>query len=1526
MSRRRSRTLTKAQAGSQRAPMVGTSWTADQVAAILQRTISTAGGQAARPLPRLDPMVPFGPGVPLMPAPINPLRADSGRPEPRAFEYPVTWNLPGFGDRLIPFKVLRDAADLISLFRRCIEIRKAEVATLEWDVTISAKAVERAQRQDPNSARSDVEKAMRTRVDPHIGRLVEFWEEPDRRNGHDFIAWASKVLEEYFVLDAISIYPRLTRGADLYGFEVLDGTTIKPLLDDYGFRPMAPQAAYQQILWGFPRGEFTAEGEPDPDTGELPGAYPSDRLVYKVHNVRSFTPYGFSAVEQALNDGDLYMRRMAWLKAEYTDGVMPSGWLKTGEGQAEWSPQQLGEYERQLNDYYAGNTTARQRYRILPYGMEPQESKDLNERYRPDYDLHLIKLVASHFDTTIAELGFTETGGLGSTGWHEGQADVQDRKATQPTLRRLQALCTALMRRYLGAPPELEFRILGLEAEDEDAADEVANRRVSGARMTLNEDRDRTGLPRYNFAEADMPMLVTQRGIVFIEGASEEAPPGTMVGPAMAVSEGAVPGTPGAPPAGPGSPPQGQPGAPAPAATPGPQKGAQPAAPGKGAQADAVKAELVAYRRWLTARAGRTASRPFRFEHLTKVDAAGAGVDLTLAEFVGKAEAGDPGTAPKVRHWPGWERDLAVAEHWATRLQSGMTGVVSATKLVTEAAAAHRAGDGRDGVARAIAHHDFAKAIRPALKGLWTDGYVVGTLASRAVLAHHGLVVKAEQAPVATVTLGVDWGGWTPGDELAARQILEREHALDALLALVDDGDVVSDAIAVNRMDRLAAALIQGLERGDSPAAIARVIEPILGDAKWAHLVALTETTRAVSSATLLRYARNGVEAKEWMTALDQRVCPQCLGNEEAGPIGLDTAFPDGTSAPPAHPLCRCSIAPAFLSLDEAIADGVVGDLSGLANLAPLVVGEEQLAAVATQAAEDLLAGEEEGDALTTVREASTPPPVHELPPPPVAEDPVLLARARTAEFAETSKVAAALTETEELVANQASDRALLHRLDAHRRLGVPDSVIDPLVAAAQSGDRAEVGRLIDQIGAEHNFSRITRAGDTVNFDRRLHEPIGRSIEPGTRVHVVRPGYHVDYPDERVLVSRAVVQDRGPELVDTRAPDVRAAQERQAEIDVVKKSADAAGEVHELLGVDAEPAVIRERLTALGRRTGLDLSALAAAADDPAALAAAADALADRAGLVRLGSAGDITEYDPLTHQAIGGGIQRGEQVEVVRPGYTATLRSGEQVRVAKIRVETYDGPPELPIPPGTGPLPNRQVRTFPEILAQAQTRTELNQARAEVMRAIDGEYGSAGLRAVTEEVQIDSLAREISFRGTVHDADGIDVGVFSRYLSTDYRTGERFVQHALLELSTRAQGSGFAEAFNRNLFDWYRRSGVDYVGVHANIDVGGYTWATQGFDFANEEAASDFLGKAEAKLDRALNGQSVLYGAPDRPTVEQLQELQAYLEDLRAGKMATSAPDIARFGRQPGQGGRAAMWPGKWLMMGLDWFGRLDL
>jgi DNA-binding cell septation regulator SpoVG len=84
-------------------------------------------------------------------------------------------------------------------------------------------------------------------------------------------------------------------------------------------------------------------------------------------------------------------------------------------------------------------------------------------------------------------------------------------------------------------------------------------------------------------------------------------------------------------------------------------------------------------------------------------------------------------------------------------------------------------------------------------------------------------------------------------------------------------------------------------------------------------------------------------------------------------------------------------------------------------------------------------------------------------------------------------------SEVEELTVNQASDRALIHRVRSRVKL----SGLEP----------------------------IERAGDSATFDRRRHEPIGPPIADGTPVVIVRPGYAWKNAHGDVLVARAVVQE-----------------------------------------------------------------------------------------------------------------------------------------------------------------------------------------------------------------------------------------------------------------------------------------------------------------------------------------------------------------------------------------------------------------
>ena len=161
--------------------------------------------------------VPFGPGQPIMPGAINPLR-DDGRADPRRYEYQVAQNLNiGTEQKLVQFKTLRGAAEQIDIVRRCIEVLKAKISGLDWDIVIAQDASEKI----ISEIGGDHVRAMsqaRSKFSDEIYRLRTFWENPDKANGLTFIDWMMMSLEEILVLDAWAIWPQKTVGGDLYGF------------------------------------------------------------------------------------------------------------------------------------------------------------------------------------------------------------------------------------------------------------------------------------------------------------------------------------------------------------------------------------------------------------------------------------------------------------------------------------------------------------------------------------------------------------------------------------------------------------------------------------------------------------------------------------------------------------------------------------------------------------------------------------------------------------------------------------------------------------------------------------------------------------------------------------------------------------------------------------------------------------------------------------------------------------------------------------------------------------------------------------------------------------------------------------------------------------------------------------------------------------------------------------------------------------------------------------------------------------
>jgi hypothetical protein len=166
----------------------------------------------------------------------------------RAFDYPTGYNLTIRPREYEPitFEQMRALADGYDLLRLVIETRKDQIEKL--DFRIRKRSAGAGEPGDDASTGED---------DPRIDTINNFLRCPDGE--HPWQTWLRMLLEDMLVIDAATIYPRLNRGGRLAALELIDGATIKHVLDDAGRTPAPPDPAYQQVLKGLPAVDYSRD-------------------------------------------------------------------------------------------------------------------------------------------------------------------------------------------------------------------------------------------------------------------------------------------------------------------------------------------------------------------------------------------------------------------------------------------------------------------------------------------------------------------------------------------------------------------------------------------------------------------------------------------------------------------------------------------------------------------------------------------------------------------------------------------------------------------------------------------------------------------------------------------------------------------------------------------------------------------------------------------------------------------------------------------------------------------------------------------------------------------------------------------------------------------------------------------------------------------------------------------------------------------------------------------------------------------
>lgn len=339
----------------------------------------------------------FGPGQPLPPIAQEQAlgrqfdfdTATNMRQQPRATE-------------AVSFAQMRALADGYDFLRLVIETRKDQLSALPWTV------------------RPRDEKAPQ---DARCQQIAAFLRYPDQE--HDWQTWLRMLVEDMLVLDAATIYPRMTRGGGLYALELVDGATIKRIIDETGRTPLPPDPAFQQVIKGMAAVNYSR-----------------DELVYTPRNPRTNRIYGYSPVEQIVMTVNIALRRQVSMLQYYTEGNVPEALIGVPEN---WSPEQIRMFQDYWDAMLAGDTAARRHAKFVPGGLEIRETKA--PPMKDAYDEWLARVVCFAFgispNAMIAQVNRATA---------EVSKTTADEEGLAPMMAWVASVMDLIVARWFGAP------------------------------------------------------------------------------------------------------------------------------------------------------------------------------------------------------------------------------------------------------------------------------------------------------------------------------------------------------------------------------------------------------------------------------------------------------------------------------------------------------------------------------------------------------------------------------------------------------------------------------------------------------------------------------------------------------------------------------------------------------------------------------------------------------------------------------------------------------------------------------------------------------------------------------------------------------------------------------------------------------------------------------------------------------------------------------------------------------------------
>lgn len=358
----------------------------------------------------------WGPGQPIYPN--NPVGE-----EPRQYEYMIGQNIVQRprSTEAVSFETMRSIIENYDIAQMAIEVRQDELRNLDWNIV-------------------PYDEEETDKYSSEINQVRKFFEKPD---GHMlFDEFQSMLAYDWLAFDALSIYPRMTKGGKLGALEPIDGTTFTPMLDYYGRIPESPAPAFLQWVNGLPWTWLS-----------------QDQLIYRPHRRRTNKLYGFSPVEWLLTTINTDIRHQLYFLQYFTEGSVPEAWINAPQGMQD--PAQIKQLQSMYDAVMAGDQSQKHKVKWIPFDSKVVQAKDT--KFDVKFPEFMLTKACAAFKVTPAELGFTEKVNKSSG---ETQENVQFRRSIRPSAKFFESIYTGIIHKYFGYT-NLRFKFLNLDEQED---------------------------------------------------------------------------------------------------------------------------------------------------------------------------------------------------------------------------------------------------------------------------------------------------------------------------------------------------------------------------------------------------------------------------------------------------------------------------------------------------------------------------------------------------------------------------------------------------------------------------------------------------------------------------------------------------------------------------------------------------------------------------------------------------------------------------------------------------------------------------------------------------------------------------------------------------------------------------------------------------------------------------------------------------------------------------------------------------